>query len=397
MQIKGSLATAMAAILIGTLTAGCIQTSRGSWGNGAGSRPSFAGPVIQQPVKLRLLDASRMPADTFKNAVTDLLLKRQPMVTIEQVTHPEGADWNALLASQSPDLALIPLSELESPQAENEWLDLSGIIQEMTVEARKLGQLPKDTDPLNGAEKIRSTEGTYGLLPPGKGASLYFNKDIFDKFGVPYPEEGLTWSETKELTARLTRVDREIQYVGFAADRTFLLSEMSKLAPLADPQSERARFMTETWNPWLAALISVYDVPGMEIEGAGRDFGKNRFIQKRDAAMWAGNFIYPPLTELQQRVGRIRLPAFDNEFANRAGLPNGYVFAVPKTARHPKEALYVVASIVNAQNRSKLEAAALGELGVKFGDVLAGQKDLNTAFREAEELVEIRRKAGQIQ
>lgn len=397
MQIKGSLATAMAAILIGTLTAGCIQTSRGIWGNGAGSRPSSAGPVIQQPVKLRLLDASRMPADTFKNAVTNLLLKRQPMVTIEQVIHPEGADWKALLTSQSPDLALIPLSELESPQAAIEWLDLSGIIQEMTVEARKLGQLPKDTDPLNGAEKIRSTEGTYGLLPPGKGASLYFNKDIFDKFGVPYPEEGLTWSETKELTARLTRVEREIQYVGFAADRTFLLSEMSNLAPLADPQSERARFMTETWNPWLAALKSVYDVPGMEIEGAGRDFGKNRFIQKRDAAMWAGNFIYPPLTELQQRVGRIRLPAFDSELANRAGLPNGYVFAVPKAARHPKEALYVVASIVNAQNRSKLEAAALVELGAKFGDVLAGQKDLNTAFREAEELVEIRRKAGQIQ
>ncbi|WP_158606616.1 ABC transporter substrate-binding protein [Paenibacillus ginsengarvi] len=395
-QMKGSLATAIAASLIWTLTTSCIQTSRGSWGNGAGSAPVSAGPVIQQPVKLRLLDASRMPADTFKSAVTDLLLKRQPMITIEPVAYPEGTEWKALLASASPDLALVPLSELDSGQAANEWLDLSGIIQEMTSEARKLGQLPKDTDPLNGAEKIRSTEGTYGLLPPGKGASLYFNKDIFDKFGIPYPAEGLTWGETKELTSRLTRVDREIRYVGFAADRSFLLNVMSKQAPLTNPQSERTQFMTETWNPWLAALKSVYDVPGMEFEGADRGFSKNRFIQKQDVAMWAGNFIYPPLAEPHQRVGRIQLPGFVSEPVSRAGLPSGYFFAVPKTSRHPKEALYVVASLVNALNRSKLEAVALGELSSKFGDVLAGQKDLNTAFREAEELVEIRRKAGQI-
>ncbi|MEF3307870.1 extracellular solute-binding protein [Paenibacillus sp. GYB004] len=394
MQRKSLLA--ITAVLIGTLTAGCIQTSRGSWGNGAGSTPAYAGPVIQQPVQLRLLDASRMPADTFKSAVTDLLLKRQPMITIEPVAYPEGTDWRTLLAGESPDLALIPLSELESGQAANEWLDLSGVIQEMTVEVRKLGQLPKDTDPLNGAEKIRSTEGTYGLLPPGKGASLYFNKDIFDKFGIPYPAEGLTWGETKELTARLTRVDREIRYVGFAADRSLLLNHMSKLAPLANPQSERAQLMSERWIPWLAALKSVYDVPGMEVEGMGRDLSKNRFIQKGDVAMWAGNFIYPPLEQMQRRVGRIPLPSFDIKLEGIPGLPAGYVFVVPKTARHPKEALYAVAGIVTAPSRSRLEAAALGELGLKFGDVLAGQKDLNTAFREAEELVEIRRKAGQI-
>jgi hypothetical protein len=112
--------------------------------------------------------------------------------------------------------------------------------------------------------------------------------------------------------------------------------------------------------------------------------------------MWAGNFIYPPLEQIQRRVGRIPLPSFESELEGIPGLPAGYVFAVPKTARHPKEALYAVAGIVTAPSRSRLEAAALGELGLKFGDVLAGQKDLNTAFREAEELVEIRRKAGQI-
>lgn len=391
MQVMGSLA--IAAVLIGTLAAGCTKSPPGGSGPGTGSNPAVAGPVIQQPVKLRLLDASRMSADTFKSSVTDPLLKRQPMITVEPVAYPEGADWKALLASQSPDLALVPLSALDSLQAADEWLDLSDIIKGMTSEARKLGQLPQNIDPLNGAEKIRSPEGTYGLLPPGKGASLYYNKDIFDTFGTPYPQEGLTWSETKELAARLTRMERDIRYVGFAADRFFLLSSMSKLAPLVHPQSERIQFITEPWGSWLAALKAVYEVPGMEIEGEGRDVGKNRFIKKREVAMWVGNFIYPALSEYELRVGRIPPPAFDNAPDSRTGLPNGYFFAVPKAAGHPKEALYAVASLMNTQSRSVHEEAALSHLGAKFGEVLAGQIDLNTAFREAEEATEIRRKA----
>lgn len=396
MRKTGSLA--LSVILIGTFAAGCTIAPPSVLDDEAGSIPVSTGPLIQQPVNLRLLDASRMSGAVFKSVVTDPLQKRQPKITIEPVAYPEGADWKKLLASESPDLALVPLSVLESAQGENDWLDVSAVIQDMIAETRKLAQLPSNTDPLNGAEKIRSTTGTYGLLPPGMGASLYFDKDIFDTFGIPYPQQGLTWSETKELTARLTRTDGDKQYIGFASDRTFLLNRMSMLTPLVDPQSERIHLLTEKWASWLTLLKPIYDVPGMEIEGIGRDVGKNRFIQKRDVAMWAGNFIYPPLPEPQQRLGRIPLPSFDEELESRSGLPSGYFFAVPKSARYPKEALYAVAGIVGTQNerRSEYEPAAIGEIGLKFADVLAGEKDLNTAFREAEEVMEIRRKAGQI-
>lgn len=391
-QIRRS---AMAAVLIGTIAAGCMKATSVNEPNRAGQQAAPAGPVNQQPVKIRLLDTSRMSADTFKSAMTDPLLKRQPTISVEPVVYPEGAEWKKLLASESPDLVLVPLSELESAQGMNDWLELSELIKEMTNKARKLDQLPKNaSDPFNGAEKLIGPSGTYGLLPPGAGASLYYNKDIFDKFAVPYPREGLTWSETKELTIRLTRVDGGGRYQGFAADRSFLLNNMSKLAPLVDPQTDR--FVTEGWQRWLNTLKAVYEAPGMEKEQAGRDYGKNRFMKKGDLAMWAGNFIYPVVPEQQLRSGRIKLPSFDNEMNSRTGLPDGYYFAIPKTAKHPQEALHVVASIARTQIFSKLESVAVGELGKQFDDVLAGHKDLNTAFREAEEVVEIRLKAGQV-
>lgn len=396
MRITGTLA--LSAILIGAVASGCTKARSGGLNEEAGFVPVSTEPLAQQPVKLRLLDASRMPDAMFKSVVTDPLQKRLPEFTVERIAYPDSADWSKLPASESPDLALVPLSVFESVQAEKDWLDVSAIILDMIADTRKIIQPSNNSDPLHAVEKLRGMSGTYGLLPPGVGASLYFDKDIFDTFGIPYPQAGLTWSETKELTSRLTRADGDKQYVGFAADRSFLLSRMSMLTPLVDPNSERIHLMTEKWMSWLSMLKPIYDVPGMELEGVGREIGKNRFIQKRDVAMWAGNFMYPPLPEPQQRLGRIPLPSFDEELERRSGLPSGYLFAVPKASRHPAEALYVVAGIVDTQNerRSDFEPAAVGQLGLKFADVLSGEKDLNTAFREAEEVMEVRRKAGQV-
>ena len=33
---------------------------------------------------------------------------------------------------------------------------------------------------------------------------LYFNKDLFDKAGVPYPSADMTWDEYEELAKKMT-------------------------------------------------------------------------------------------------------------------------------------------------------------------------------------------------
>lgn len=35
--------------------------------------------------------------------------------------------------------------------------------------------------------------------------SLYYNKDLFDKFGVSYPKDGMTWDEVLELNRQLDK------------------------------------------------------------------------------------------------------------------------------------------------------------------------------------------------
>lgn len=48
--------------------------------------------------------------------------------------------------------------------------------------------------------------------------ALYYNKDIFDRFGVPYPKDGSTWHQLIELARTLTRQHDGVKYRGFEPD-----------------------------------------------------------------------------------------------------------------------------------------------------------------------------------
>ncbi|KRG11740.1 hypothetical protein ACA29_15285 [Lederbergia galactosidilytica] len=51
---------------------------------------------------------------------------------------------------------------------------------------------------------------------------MYYNKDIFDMVGEPYPEVGLTWPEAVELARKLTIERDGVQYRGLDIGDAFL-------------------------------------------------------------------------------------------------------------------------------------------------------------------------------
>jgi maltose-binding protein MalE len=50
-----------------------------------------------------------------------------------------------------------------------------------------------------------STKGEFLTMPyTVESAVMYYNKDLFDKFGATYPKDGLTWNETMDLARKLS-------------------------------------------------------------------------------------------------------------------------------------------------------------------------------------------------
>ncbi len=59
--------------------------------------------------------------------------------------------------------------------------------------------------------KIASTKDElFGFPLTQSFHALYYNKDILDKFGVPYPKDGMKWDQVYQLAKELTRLENGV-------------------------------------------------------------------------------------------------------------------------------------------------------------------------------------------
>lgn len=74
--------------------------------------------------------------------------------------------------------------------------ELDGMIQQDAFSLE--GVLPAAIDQLRwmGDGKL------YGLAPAFMEDAIYYNKDLFDEFGLPYPREGMSWDELLQLAGQ---------------------------------------------------------------------------------------------------------------------------------------------------------------------------------------------------
>ncbi|GAA3408810.1 ABC transporter substrate-binding protein [Paenibacillus hodogayensis] len=109
--------------------------------------------------------------------------------------------------------------------------------------------------------------GIYGL-PAFVGTSgLYYNKDLFDKFAVPYPKDGITWDEVYDLAVKLTRKEGDTSYYGFVNDNFYLQVNQYSL-DLVDPKTLKASFETDAWKKIVQTFTKFMMIPGVDVTQA---------------------------------------------------------------------------------------------------------------------------------
>lgn len=110
--------------------------------------------------------------------------------------------------------------------------------------------------------------GMYGLPAWVATSGLYYNKDVFDKFGVEYPKDNMTWDELYDLAVKLTRKDGEVQYYGFANDNNSYLQLNQNSLDLIDPTTLKANFTSDAWKKVVQNLARFMTIPGYDIKEA---------------------------------------------------------------------------------------------------------------------------------
>ncbi|CAG7617936.1 ABC transporter substrate-binding protein [Paenibacillus allorhizosphaerae] len=104
--------------------------------------------------------------------------------------------------------------------------------------------------------------GIYGLPISTSSAALYYNKDIFDRFGIPYPKDGMKWDELYDLAKRMTRNEDGVQYKGLTMSFNHMMLMNQSGAISVDPKTNKANFTNETFKQAFENLARFYQIPG---------------------------------------------------------------------------------------------------------------------------------------
>jgi multiple sugar transport system substrate-binding protein len=274
---------------------------------------------------------------------------------------------------------------------------------------------------------------------PGRVSSytLYYNKDLFDNFGVPYLNDKMTWEDIMETAKKLTRADGGVQYYGFAADIIALLDMNERAPQYVDAKNLKATLNSEYWKQKFDRTVPLFTMlPDISDPALLTSLTKSRdlFLKEKRAAILLG------INDAGVRAASEKwdlnwdispFPVFKN--APKEGpQPSTRYYLIAAGSKHREEAFAAITQLVSddiqrelvkggftppLQNADYMDllgsgipelsgkhAKALvppnyGEMNVKdkyyiaaraelinaFNDVVSGRKDTNTALREAEE------------
>lgn len=223
----------------------------------------------------------------------------------------------------------------------------------------------------------------YALPISLESNALFYNKDLFDHFGVDYPGEGITWDEVFDLNVRLTRTEENTNYVGisFALAQHFSLNSLS--IPYVDQETEQAT-LSKYENEWktLYETIAIrpLEAPGYseKIAALNRLPHQTEFLQG-EAAMFAG-LVHSPLSwaEMQDLNWDLTNYPIYAERPNTGAQGNLLLFGITNMSEQKNAAMEVIKYLLSEE--FQVITSADGNIPILLNDETISAFAKNTYF-----------------
>jgi multiple sugar transport system substrate-binding protein len=138
---------------------------------------------------------------TFEKDIADFA-REAPHITVKPVHIPDAEYYTkleAMLAGGSvPDLAMMGYPQVPGFAAK-------GALRGLDAEIKTAGNVEDLYPSVREALKYKGV--FYGLPRDVTTFALYYNQELFDQAGLPYPDERWTWTAFLEAAKRLTRTE----------------------------------------------------------------------------------------------------------------------------------------------------------------------------------------------
>jgi ABC-type glycerol-3-phosphate transport system substrate-binding protein len=337
MSMKLKPHASMALMLLAGVMGGC--GNEGGAGQGGSLPGNPESKVSSEPVTLKL-GTHLTINDEFNKLYVEPVRKKYPNITLEVVPGSSLEQYDKYIAAgQIPDIYITFNGNLPLFQDRNLIEDMSPKFKEQKTDLSRFQE-----NYLNDIRYAVNEKGElYGLPVETTFHALYYNKNIFDKRGVPYPKDGMLWEDTIELARKVTFLESGVQYRGLDITNIPRLAQPLGLE-YVDRKTEKAIVATDAWRRVFDLGKQIYAIDGNAPSATADQNGANGFLKTQIVAMLSdvNNFSRMPEAEktgLSWDV--VQHPSY-KEKPNTFGNASVYLAGVTKMSKYKEQAMQVM-------------------------------------------------------
>jgi multiple sugar transport system substrate-binding protein len=366
-QLKKIGAIALAPLLVAGLV-GCGENSAGSGANQASDQPKAVSQELikpPEPVDLTITHfLSAANVQEFDNFMQPLIAKKFPHITVKWVEPKDYKSIDDFIVNKNvPDILISSTDAVIPLQGAKLALDLNPLVTKHKLDLSKFYP-----EALQAVKSYAQQGELYSLPYVMNFRALFYNKDLFDSFGVSYPKDNMTWKEATELTKKVTRQLNGKNIFGFGVP---IFPEFANGLALADvdAKTNKAVLNTDDWLRALQTYKQIYSIPGNKLtKTPAKDF------INADVAMIT-RFGASVLNQIDEATGKGTNLNWDitnmPHFEGMKGIttPSLSTYYISATSKHPDEAFEVIAYLAAAPESQALKASLGRAPAAKFDGV----------------------------
>lgn len=366
------------------LAAGCGKSGESAENGAAGTKEGDgAAKVSDAPVTLTAAIDAVIIDSALETLIKDNLKKKHPNITLNIIQPTKGSTLDDLIATGTvPDIVFTYSGRLTAYQEKGILYDMTELLKTHKFDLNRFEpQMITDT-------KVGSSNGElYGIPYSRNFHAFYYNKDIFDKFGVAYPQDGMNWNQIIELARKVTRNEGGTQYRGVdpGSGLSWIYQPLGIEAD--DFKTGKATLNNDKWKQVFELVKTMFTIPGNEPQGTAID----NFLKEKRLAMIMYTNMFSQL-EIPTKEGFnwdvAQYPSYP-ERPNIYGNASVNIMTITQQSKHKEQALQVIAAATS--DEVQLESSRQGrispllkpEIQAEFGknlDILKG-KNIQSIFK----------------
>jgi multiple sugar transport system substrate-binding protein len=309
------------------------------------------------PVELFLYNnGTQMTKEELDNVITPIVKAKYPQISLRIETETDSMTLKKLdeliAAGDKPDMILTSSAYLNRLIPTNLLTDINPTIQRYKID---LGRMEPTV--IDDLRKLGGNTGAIYGLPFGQNfGALFYNKDLFDKFAVPYPSDSMTWDDMLALAKRMTRTDQGTQYYGMTISSIPNMLKQSGASNYDSKDATKAVLTSEAHKRVYNLASQLFQIPGFVDYQKKVYFhnGTGEFFQTGIVAMLP-NYIAKSYFNSKPTVSwdLTRYPVFPDRPNNGTNV-DFHLMAVSKTSDHKEAADRVMLSLTSDEGQLAL-------------------------------------------